>query len=128
MPLLQVPKDTTTRTRGRDFPSHHMALEHHAKQLSDKKTFEVSKPHQLKFSFLLCKHRIQTGLTNNRNEIITNLKDDTITREEESILQFGLKYGLATRPKESDIIATAELIWDQLDQEKLLPDGHGKQE
>ena len=58
----------------------------------------------------------------------TSNKDNTITREEESILRFGLKHGLATQPKESDIIAIAELIWDQLDQEKLLPDGHGKQE
>ena len=94
----------------------------------DKKLLVVSKRHQRKFSSLLREHRILTGLINNPNEIITNLTGDTITKEEVSILRFGLKHGLATRLKESDIIATAESIWDQLDREKLLPDGHGKQQ
>jgi hypothetical protein len=31
-----------------------------------------------------------------------------------SVLRFGLKHGLATRPKESDIIAATESIWDEL--------------
>ena len=103
-----------------------ITLKYHAQRLSDKKLLEVAKRHERKFTSLLHEHKILTGLTNNPNDIITNLTGDTITKEEESILQFGLKHGLATRPKESDIIATAESIWEQLDREKQLPDGYIK--
>jgi hypothetical protein len=103
-------------------------LKYHAKRPSDKKLLEVAKRHERKFTSLLHEHKILTGLTNNPNDIITNLTGDTITKEEESILRFGLKHGLATRPKESDIIATAESIWEQLDREKLLLDGYIKQQ
>jgi hypothetical protein len=103
-------------------------LKYHAKCPSDKKLLEVAKRHERKFTSLLHEHKILTGLTNNPNDIITNLTGDTITKEEESILRFGLKHGLATRPKESDIIATTESIWEQLDREKLLLDGYIKQQ
>ena len=41
---------------------------------------------------------------------------ETLTKEQESILRFGLKHNLATRPKETEIIAIAESIWKQLNQ------------
>ena len=37
------------------------------------------------------------------------------SNEEYSILKFRLKYGLATRPNESNILAYAEEIWAQID-------------
>ena len=46
--------------------------------------------------------------------ILKNLTGDVLTNEEESVLRFGLKHVLATRPKESDVIASAESIWLQL--------------
>ena len=48
--------------------------------------------------------------------------------DEERVLRFGLKHGLASRPKESDIIASAESIWIQLERNNLLPDGFIKQQ
>ena len=92
----------------------------------DKKLLEVLECHNRKFVSLLREHNISTGIT--KKEIITNLTGDKITSEQESILRFGLKHGLATRPKESDIMVTAESIWDQLKQENLLPDGYIKQQ
>ena len=57
------------------------------------------------------------------NEIITNLSGDHVTHEEETILRFGvLKYDLATRPNESQIITTAASLWRQLKRENLIPD------
>ena len=61
-------------------------------------------------------------------ETSPEITGDTITKEEESILRFGLKHGLATRPKETDVIAAAESIWHQLKKENLLPDSYTKQQ
>ena len=41
---------------------------------------------------------------------------ETLTKEQESILKFELKHNLATRPKETEIIVTAESLWEQLNQ------------
>ena len=38
-----------------------------------------------------------------------------LTEGEYDILQYELKHGLATRPKENDILASAEDIWEQID-------------
>ena len=51
---------------------------------------------------------------NNPDDIITNLTGVQLTDEGESILRFGLKHNLATRLNETDVIAKAESIWDQL--------------
>jgi hypothetical protein len=61
-------------------------------------TLIISLRHECKFNALLREHAISTGIKNNPNEIITNLTGDTLTQEEESILRFGLKHNLATRP------------------------------
>ena len=91
------------------------------------KLLSVSQRHERKFNSLLREHAISTGIKNNPNEIITNLTGDTLTQEEESILRFGLKHNLATRPNESQIIATAESIWEQLQRQNALPDSFIKQ-
>jgi hypothetical protein len=44
------------------------------------------------------------------------------------MLCFGLKRGLVTLPKESDIIAATESIWDQLHHNNLIPDSFIKQQ
>ena len=88
----------------------------------------MSQRHERKFQSLLKEHAISTGIKNNPNDIITNLSGDTLTPEQESVLRFGLKHGLTTRPNESDVIASAESIWDQLKSQNLLPDSFMKQQ
>ena len=66
-------------------------------------------------------------ISNNPNSIITNLTDDFLTSEEH-VHRFGLKHGLATRPKESDVIASAESIWDQLQHNNVVADSFTKQQ
>ena len=50
-----------------------------------------------------------------------NLSSYILTNEELSILQIGLKRGLATRPNQSSILAYTEDISEQIDTEKYLP-------
>ena len=50
------------------------------------------------------------GISTNPNTIITNLSSDLLTEGEYDILQYGLKHGLATRPKENNILIYAEDI------------------
>ena len=94
----------------------------------DKKIIIASQHHERKFKSLLREHSILTGITDNPNDIITNLTGQTLTKERESILRFGLKHNLATRPKETVIIATAESNWEQLNPHNLLPSNFLKQQ
>ena len=102
-------------------------LKFHAKRPMNSKLLSVSQRHERKFNSLLREHAISTGIKNNPNEIITNLTGDTLTQKEESILRFGLKHNLATRPNESQMIASAESIWEQLQRQNALPDSFIKQ-
>ena len=80
------------------------------------------------FKSLLREHSILSGIIDNPKYIITNLTGETLTKEQESILRFGRKHNIATRPKETEIIATAESIWEQLNQHNLLPSHFIKQQ
>ena len=48
------------------------------------------------------------------NTIIAYLSSRILSNEESEILQYGLIHGLATKPRQSDILASAECIWDQI--------------
>jgi hypothetical protein len=90
--------------------------------VKDKKfKFDLER-HEQKFRRLLLEHSIFTGIDSNPNNNINNLAREDLTAEEEHVLRFGLKHGLATRPKESNIIASAESIWEQLNRKYLLAD------
>jgi hypothetical protein len=65
--------------------------------------------------------------TLNPNDIINNLARQDLTAEEEHVLRFRLKHGLATRQNEPNTIASAESIWEQIHLKNLLPDSFIKQ-
>ena len=54
------------------------------------------------------------GIHTNTNKIIINLTDNQLTNEQYSALQYGLKYGIASQPKDPDLIASAESTWEQI--------------
>ena len=93
----------------------------------DKKLLIASQRHECKFKSLLREHSILLCINDNPNDIITNLTGETLTKEQESILRFGLKHNLATRPKDTEIIATVESN-QQLNQHNLLPSHFIKQQ
>ena len=59
------------------------------------------------------------GISANPNTIITNLSINVLTEGEYDILQYELKHGLATRPKENDILAYAEDIKQRIDKANI---------
>ena len=73
-----------------------------------------------KFQNLLAKKQKKNGIQPNPNKLIINLTGVELTNEQYSALQFGLKHGIATRPRESDLIASAESVWEQLTRNNLL--------
>ena len=76
--------------------------------------------HEKKFSSLLLAKSKKDELVSNPNDIIFNLSNYELTTEETRILRLGLKYGLAFRPKEPQIVATAESLWDQIERRNLI--------
>ena len=60
----------------------------------------------------------------NPNKIITNLTNITLTQDEISVLELGLKHGVLLRPKETKMIAIAENIYEQIEKHNVLKDNH----
>ena len=44
--------------------------------------------------------------------------------EECKILRYGLNHGIATNLKESDILASAESVWDQISRNNICKESH----
>ena len=63
---------------------------------------------------LIVEKKIKDGINQNPNKLITNLTRKQLTDEEIEILKVGLKHGIASRPRESEMIVIAEDIWDQI--------------
>ena len=54
------------------------------------------------------------GITDNPNETIVNLTNHSLSSDELEVLKLGLRYGLATRPNQLEIMAVAENVWRQI--------------
>ena len=63
-----------------------------------------------KFNNLIMEKRIQEGIDNNFKNLITNLANVTLSS---SKIKYGLKHGLAMRPKESDMIVIMQNIYEK---------------
>ena len=53
-----------------------------------------------KFQNLLAEKQMKNGIQPNPNKLVLNLTGVELTNEQYSALQFGLKHGIATRPRE----------------------------
>ena len=76
--------------------------------------------HQKKFQQLLSEKHRQNGIQPNPNKLVFNLTDMELTNDQYSALQFGLKHGIVIAPRESDLFASAESVWEQLTHNSLL--------
>ena len=72
-----------------------------------------------KFSKLLKDTKVFDGTYPNPNVTITNLSSRIITNDEYETLWYGLKHGIAIKPKDNEISAIAEDIYDQIDRKGL---------
>ena len=79
----------------------------------------VLKRHQKKLYILLKDKNESSDIYGNLNTVVTNLPCHVLSNEEYSTLKFRLKYGLATRPNESNILVYAEEIWEQIDKSNI---------
>jgi hypothetical protein len=83
----------------------------------------IRKRHEKKMKNLRREKRLSDGTRANTNKIIVNLTDTQLTNDQYSALQYGLKYGIALQPKDSDRIASAESIWEQINKNGWLKNG-----
>ena len=99
-------------------------IDYSVNKLQEKQTKVIKVRHSKKFDALLVNKCIQDGIHNNPNKLITNLTNTDLTDEEVSILNFGLKHGLLLRPKENEMIAVIEGVWNHISRQDILKDNH----
>ena len=83
----------------------------------------MQKRHEKKYQNLLNEKAQIEGTLQNPNQTIWNFSSHVLTNEEESTLKYGLKHGIAKRPNEDDILASAEAVWHQIQTKGLCRDG-----
>ena len=60
------------------------------------------------------------GINENLNSIITDLSSRTINEDQYKILTYGLNHGITVSAKQSDILASSDALWHQLERNKCL--------
>ena len=120
--VKQLRKDLTTSMENLSsattlFKSMILRISINRSVLKDEKM--IIKHHQKKLQSLLDGKNKENNIQANPNPVVTNLSNHVPTNEEHSILKFGLKHGLATRPNQSSIFAYAEDIWEQIDRANI---------
>ena len=95
-------------------------------RLQSQKTQLIELRHQKKHDNLIIEKRLCdcTQRNPNPNKTITNLTNITLTQDEISVLKLGLKHGVLLRPKEPEMIAIAENVWEQIEKHNILKDNH----
>ena len=58
------------------------------------------------------------------NNTIWNLTQPTLSNDEYQVLCYGLNHGLAIHQKETDILANAESIWDQVNRNNVCKESN----
>ena len=92
-------------------------------RLNEAERLLVQKRHDKKFANLMKEKADHEGTNENPNELIWNFSGENLTNEEEATLKYGLKHGVANRPNENDIMASAEAFWQQINSKGLCRDG-----
>ena len=72
-----------------------------------------------KFSKILEDAKVYDGIYPNLNIIITNLSSRVLTNDEYETLQYALKHSIAIKPKDNEIFAIVEDIYDQINRKGL---------
>ena len=56
--------------------------------------------------------------------MITNITRFELTEDEALVFNLGLKHGVLSRPKESEMVATVEYFWEQIENNNIPKDNH----
>ena len=87
-------------------------------------TTRITKRHEKKLTTLINLKRTADGIEENPNETIVNLTEQSLTQYQLDVLKLGLRYGLATRPNQFEVMSVAEDVWDQISRLNLMKEGH----
>ena len=80
--------------------------------------------HNKKLDRLFKKKQEVDGLKENPTNVIWNLTSRILSNEECQVLRYGLNHGITTILKESDILASAESVWDQMPRNNICKESH----
>ena len=97
-------------------------------RLLENEAIKVKSRLDKKLDALVPDKQLKDGTKPNPNPLITNLSGLTLTAEETEVLMLILKQGLATRPKETEIIVIVESLWDQLERLDAIKDNYMSKE
>ena len=93
-------------------------------RLQSTKSHLIKLRHHKKHDNLIIEKRSCDCTQRNPNKVITNLTNTTLTQDEISVLDIGLKHGVLLKPKEPEMIAIAENVWKQREKHNILKDNH----
>ena len=91
-------------------------------RLIDQEATKTTKRHQKKLDALIVNKRIRDGVKQNPNALITNLTGNELSPDEVEILNLGIRYGIATRPTEEEMVCVMEDVWEQISKKNLIND------
>ena len=97
------------------------------KRQQDKLCAKTKLRHQKKLDSLVINKRINEGIHQNPNRIITNLSDIQLNDNEIILLKLGSELGILIRPKKSEIGVIMGNIYDQIVRQNLLKKDISKQ-
>ena len=91
--------------------------------LTEIEKLTVQKRHDKKFGNLMEEKAKLEGTMENPNKTIWNFSSHDLSNEEHSVLKYGLRHGIAKRPDDDEILASAEAVWNQIASKELCKDG-----
>ena len=80
--------------------------------------------HNKKLDRLFNKKQEEDGLKDNPNNVISDLTSRILSNEECQVLRYGLNHGITTSLKESDILASAESVCNQMLRNNICKELH----
>ena len=84
----------------------------------------IQQTHNKKFDSLFKKKQQEDRIKGNPNNTTWNLILRTLSNYEYQVLRYGLNLGLATHQKETDILANAGSIWNQINRNNVCKESN----
>ena len=93
-------------------------------RLIDNERRKVKDRHDKKLDRLRVESAVKNGTKKNPNNLITNLTDETLTREETDVLMLGLNHGIALHPREDEILPVIEGLFSRIKDLNIIRNSH----
>ena len=94
------------------------------RRLIENERMKVKDRHDKKLDKLRVESAVKNGTKKNPNNLITNLTDETLTKEETDVLILGLNHGIALRPREDEILPVIEGLFSRIKDLNVIKNTH----